>query len=90
MTISHAAKIYTTARRAMVSLAVTSQIPREFQVLTKEDLVASTAVANSNESGQGKKPLSWIWHSMSDRNDPEFVTESKSFPSFAGRYLISV
>ena len=86
MTISHAAKIYTTARRAMVSLAVTSQIPREFQVLTKEDLVASTAVANSNESGQGKKPLSWIWHSMSDRNDPEFVTESKSFPSFAGRY----
>ena len=86
MTISHAAKIYTTARRAMVVLAVKSQIPSEFQVLTKDDLVASTAVANSNESGQSKKPLSWIWHSMSNRNDPAFVTESRYSLRFAGQY----
>ena len=82
MSIAHAAKVYSTARRAMLLLSPNSMIPSEFRDLTRQDLVASTAIANSNESGQGKKPLSWIWHTISNHDDPVFVTESNYSYSF--------
>lgn len=79
MSIAHAAKVYSTARRAIRLLSPNSTVPPEFCELTRQDLVASTAIANSNESGQGKKPLSWIWHTVSNHDDPVFVAESTLF-----------
>jgi hypothetical protein len=32
-----------------------------FQVLTTEDVIASTAIVKPNESGSTKIKLSWIW-----------------------------
>lgn len=78
--IDSAAKIYATARKAMVVLGATGELLSEFQVLKREDLVASTAVANPNERQQAKKPLSWIWHQLSDSEDPTFVQESTVLP----------
>ncbi|KAK7678330.1 hypothetical protein QCA50_018678 [Cerrena zonata] len=77
MSIDNAAKIYTTARKAMVMLGACDDLLDQFQLLKREDLTASTAVANSNEAGQGKQKLSWIWHTTSrtGTDDPVFVTE---------------
>lgn len=60
----------------MVILGASPEILKEFQVLKREDLAASTAVADPNARQQSKKPLSWIWHQISDSEDPVFVTES--------------
>lgn len=78
MSIDNAAKIYTTARSAMVMLGAGDDLLDQFQSLKREDLAASTAIANPNEAGQGKKKLSWIWHTTSrtGTDDPVFVTES--------------
>ncbi|KAK7685247.1 hypothetical protein QCA50_011610 [Cerrena zonata] len=75
MSIDNAAKVYSSAHKAMVILGTGDALLQQFKVLTRADLAASTAVANSNEAGQGKKKLSWIWHKMSENDDPVFVTE---------------
>lgn len=77
--IDSAAKIYSTARKAMEILGASDATLGQFKILKKEDLAASTAVSNPNARQQSKKPLSWIWHQMSASEDPKFVQESKHY-----------
>ncbi|KAK7686059.1 hypothetical protein QCA50_010871 [Cerrena zonata] len=75
MTIDHAAKVYRTARTAMMLLGADDKILSTYKVLLKEDLASSTAVTEPNACGQSRVKLSWIWQTMSHSNNPEFLTE---------------
>ena len=69
ISIEQAAKTYRLARSAMEKLGVSTSVLSKYQPLNKEDLRASTAVANSNAPGQRHDSLSWIWHtSIPSRN----------------------
>lgn len=89
ISIDHAAKIYSTARRALITLGATTALEK-LHPLKKEDLKASTAVADSNAPHQGRELLSWIWHSARNSGDPALVDESQSRSVFSvARILIS-
>ncbi|KAK7692299.1 hypothetical protein QCA50_003924 [Cerrena zonata] len=75
MTIDQAAKVYRTARKAMVLLGASSTMLSNYQVLLKEDLVSSTAVADPNARGQSRNKLSWIWRTTSHADNPVFLDE---------------
>ena len=82
MSIDHAAKVYMTARKAMVTIG-SAEVLNRFHILKKEDLVASTAVAQSNARGQRKDKLSWIWRTtVEGKPESAFISES-GFWSFA-------
>ncbi|KAK7696323.1 hypothetical protein QCA50_000977 [Cerrena zonata] len=72
--IDRAAKVYSTARHALIILGATDAL-QQFKLLTKEDLKASTAVVDSNAPHQGKDLLSWIWHIGRSDNSPPVITE---------------
>lgn len=74
------AKVYSTARQALIILGVTDAL-QQFKLLTKEDLKASTAVIDSNAPHQGKDLLSWIWHIGHSDNSPLVITECTYFRS---------
>lgn len=88
MSIDSAAKVYSTARKAMITLGADDELLDRYQLLTRDDLHASTAVANSNEAGQGKKKLSWIWRTDSDNDDPVFVTESAPLLQYTLMFIV--
>ncbi|KAK7676858.1 hypothetical protein QCA50_020194 [Cerrena zonata] len=75
MTIDQAAKVYRTARKAMILLGADEILLSKYQVLLREDLASSTAVAEPNARGQSRVKLSWIWHMRSQSNNPEFLNE---------------
>lgn len=78
MTIDHAAKVYSTCRKAMITLGASSTILDKYKVLRKEDLAASTAVVDPNARGQSQAELSWIWQtSTQSSSTPEFMEESR-------------
>lgn len=77
MSIDHAAKVYQVARNVMLTLSALAPVLKTFQLLQKEDLKASTAVADSNRRNQRQEELSWIWQTISDKEDPAFLKESK-------------
>jgi hypothetical protein len=72
------ARIYSRCRDRLVTLACD-----ELQVLTKDDIRASTAIVNPNEPGSSKLHLSWIWNTArylstagADNNaDPTILNE---------------
>ncbi|KAK7679233.1 hypothetical protein QCA50_017811 [Cerrena zonata] len=76
MTIDHAAKVYSTCRKAMITLGASSTLLDKYKVLRKEDLAASTAVVDPNARGQSQAELSWIWQtSTQSSSTPEFMEE---------------
>ncbi|KAK7681502.1 hypothetical protein QCA50_015234 [Cerrena zonata] len=75
MSIDHAAKVYSTARRAIEVIDKHSPVLTKLQVLTREDLIASTAVSDPNARGQRQVSLSWIWQTVVNNGTPAFVTE---------------
>lgn len=76
MTIDQAAKVYRTARKAMILLGADDTLLARYKVLLKEDLASSTAVADPNARGQSRVKLSWIWQTTPHTDNPEFLTES--------------
>lgn len=79
MSIDHAAKVYMSIRKAMECLGASEQTLSRYAVLTKSDIVASTAVADPNASGQRNKALSWIWRMRKDESaNPEWLDECTS------------
>ena len=79
------ARIYTRCRNHLVALNCGESILEQFRVLTREDLKASTAILDPNQSGSTSIKLSWIWHSgrwllMNDNaldgSDPESADNS--------------
>lgn len=86
MSIVQAAKLYAVIRSTMESLGASHQVLAKYAVLTKEDVVASTAVVDPNASGVRNKTLSWIWRMRSDGvGDPEWLDERKA-PHLHRRY----
>jgi hypothetical protein len=60
--ISHAARVYTVNRDAMIQLGLSQQdLTRSYKVLVRSDLVTSTAILQPNLPGQSQHKLSWIW-----------------------------
>ena len=60
----------------MDTLGASPEILLQYQVLTKSDIVASTAVADPNAPGQRNKALSWIWRMKeSGATDPKWLDE---------------
>ena len=60
--IEQAAKTYRLARKVMVKLKPSNDLLSKYPALQKDDLRASTAVADSNAPGQRSELLSWIWN----------------------------
>lgn len=76
MSIDQSAKVYMSARKAMVSLGASAELLSRYKVLTKEHVAASTAVVDPNAAGQRNKGLSWIWHTHhSASEDPVWLEE---------------
>ncbi|KAK7682710.1 hypothetical protein QCA50_014093 [Cerrena zonata] len=75
--VEHSAKAYRLARKAMIVLGASEQHLQKYQTLSKEDLKASTAIADSNAPGQRSETLSWIWYiSLTSRStQPAFMEE---------------
>jgi len=54
-------RLYTQCRARLVRLGANPATLNRFQLLTTEDVKASTAVINPNEPGSTRLKLSWIW-----------------------------
>jgi hypothetical protein len=59
--LSHYARVYSRARVAMVRLGADERTLTTFQLLSKDDVKASTAVLKPNITGSSSIRLSWIW-----------------------------
>ena len=73
--IEQAAKTYRLARSVLEKLGVPTSVLLKYQPLNKEDLRASTAVADSNAPGQRYDSLSWIWHTFVAARSPACLDE---------------
>ena len=85
-------RIYNRSQTAMVQLGADQQTLKIFQVLTTEDLKASTAIRDPNEQGASSLRLSWIWTSASgDRisDKAESVRECESASLLTNDRLLS-
>ena len=76
LTIDAAAKVYNTARKAMVKLGASSTLLAKYKPLSANDLVASTAVMDPNARGQTRVQLSWIWQIHTHSDNPDYLNES--------------
>ena len=79
--IEQAAKIYRLARKVMIKLKPLDTVTAKYPPLTKDDLRANTAIANSNASGQRSDKLSWIWDTppaVVDGSCPASLDECRS------------
>lgn len=61
--ISVHCRLYTQCRARLISLGADPDTINRFQVLTSEDVKASTTIVNPNEPGSTQLKLSWIWQS---------------------------
>ena len=86
LTIDAAAKVYNTARKAMVKLGASNALLAKYKVLSANDLVASTAVMDPNARGQSRIQLSWIWQIHTHSDNPDYLNESAQSFSY---YIIS-
>ena len=85
MSIEQAAKTYRLARKVMIKLKPSNTLSSKYPALQKEDLRASTAVADSNAPGQRSEILSWIWNVPSiprDGGSPAHLDECQYFYMF--------
>ncbi|KAH9919146.1 hypothetical protein B0H21DRAFT_702221, partial [Amylocystis lapponica] len=69
-TLQHHARVYSKARKAMVSLGASEALLNHYKVLRQEDLKVSTAVADPNMRGQRATTMAWFW-TMDIRRDAE-------------------
>jgi hypothetical protein len=53
---------YSRCRSAMVRLGADDDVLSRFQILTRADVKASTALVDPNAAGASTLRLSWIWH----------------------------
>ena len=78
--IEQAAKTYRLARKVMMKLKPLDALTAKYPALTKDDLRASTAIADSNAPGQRSDNLSWIWGTplvVADGSRPASLDECK-------------
>lgn len=61
--ISVHCRLYTQCRARLIKLNANPETINRFQVLSSEDVNASTAIVNPNEPGSTRVKLSWIWQS---------------------------
>lgn len=61
--ISVHCRLYTQCRARLIKLGASPATTNQFQILTPEDVKASTAIINPNEPGSTQLKLSWIWQS---------------------------
>ena len=54
-------RLYTQSRAQLIKLSPHPETLNRFQILTTDDVKASTAVVNPNEPGSTRLKLSWIW-----------------------------
>ena len=59
--IVHCCRVYGRARMAMIRLGANEVILKLFQILTRDDIKASTAILNPNIPSASTLQLSWIW-----------------------------
>ena len=59
--IRNQARVYESARKALVSLGLSEEEEDTYRLLTPRDTQASTAVVDFNARGQRNEGLSWIW-----------------------------
>jgi hypothetical protein len=77
MQISVHCRSYTQCRVRLIGLGASAEILNKFQLLTTDDIKASTAIVNPNEPGSTRLKLSWIWQSAgSHRWDMTTGTET--------------
>lgn len=83
-TVNKFAKIYRASRRAMVALGASNSMLARYQVLSKDHLKVSSAVAEPNARGHRNDALPWFW-SMDVARDAEandWMMECKAFAPF--------
>jgi hypothetical protein len=59
--IAHYSRVYCRARAALVRLGADERLLRTFQLLSRDDVKASTAIRDPNSHGSSTLRLSWIW-----------------------------
>src|ERR1700678_770222 len=62
--ISVHCRLYTQCRARLITLGAPPELADRFQILTTEDVKASTVVVNPNEPGSTRLKLSWIWRGL--------------------------
>jgi hypothetical protein len=75
--VRHQARVYRKCRQALIRLGASDEIMKQYQVLTKEQLVCSTVVTSPNARGQREVSLAWFWslNVQGDCVDNELMTE---------------
>lgn len=72
--ISFYSRMYSRCRAALLRLAADSEIS-QFQILTKQDVKASSAVMDPNVPGSTSVSLSWIWQVSTAEDSPAGLRE---------------
>ena len=77
--VKHQARVYSTARQAMIKLGARREIMDRYRVLKREDLKVSTALIHPNAHGLAGASLSWIWGADvgGDPQSAEWMDECK-------------
>jgi len=75
-------RVYGRARSALVQLGADEDTLKTLQVLSKDDVKASSAIVNPNSTGSSSVTLSWIWHSRAGLigSGPDLMHECKLLP----------
>lgn len=78
-------RVYGRARAALVRLATDHTILDKFRILLKEDVKASTAIVDPNDTGSTSLRLSWIWQTrtLGAGSNPDEMRECEYRISFA-------
>lgn len=78
MSIDQSAKVYISARRAMLKLGASKADQDKYKILTPKHVHSSTAVVDFNAPGQRNESLSWIWHAhRASGDDPTWLRECR-------------
>jgi hypothetical protein len=91
-------RLYTQCRARLIKLGADPATLNRFQLLTPEDVKASTAVVNPNETGSTRLKLSWIWQtagghrwglaSVSQETGAGAGSETDEFTTTECKYLL--
>ncbi|KAF8802333.1 hypothetical protein BYT27DRAFT_7112690 [Phlegmacium glaucopus] len=64
-------RIYRRCRLALINLSADQETLHQFQLLQRDDVMASTVILDPNRPGASSLRLSWIWQSSTDRLLPQ-------------------
>ena len=90
--LNHQRRVYSFARRALISLGAESEEASEtYKEVSLADLKASTVIYDINAPGKRNKNLAWFWstHVMGNHTEDGVMTECKSHISWPDNFSVT-